>query len=524
VVKTDASNPNITKKDKSTCFGVVDIWALGILIVIGGDFFSWNAGLQSGFGSMAVSMVITGTAYVCFVFSTGELFSGLPFSGGAYGIVRCTFGFLPGFLIGCTEAIEYIGYVSLSALALISLIGNIIPVSQVLFHILLALFFVISSLLHIIIVRFRRLNFVLGVVCFLTVLLYCFGSLPSTHVKRISIRHVPLSPGGVHRFLNVFPLCSWSFIGIESLTFASTWTVSPKKTIPRASVACVFTLFICGMFVLFAASTTAPTIQELQKDPFPLNNGFSVIFGCSYQIASLFSIPATFATAFGFVFAFSQLLYGLAESGLVPKVLGLKTLNGSPYAAILIGSFISYILCLVIVFVPSMGTFLYQICFLAAYLTYSCQCISYVYIKKRFGGIKFPFKSPFGVYGAMYGLSIFLLAAVSISFFQVDYVALPALILLWLFLSVYYFLFARNHQRFSPEEQRSVLVAHTIRYNCRRSRKARSGRKSNRFQVKSKLNYKSESNISKSSVMSLGSFSLSSKYERFSLRTLLSHK
>ena len=204
--------------------------------------------------------------------------------------------------------------------------------------------------------------------------------------------------------------------------------------------------------------------------------------------------------------------------------MGIKSSKGSPYAAILIGSFISYILCLFITFIPPTETFLYQICFLAAYLTYSCQCISYIYIKKSYGSIKFPFKSPFGVFGAVYGLSIFSLAAISISFFQVDYVALPALLGLWLFLSVYYFIFVRNSQRFSPEEQRSVLVAHTIRYNCRRSKKARTGRKSNRFQVKSKLSYKSESNKSKSSIVSVGSFSLSSKYERFSLRTLLSNK
>lgn len=60
---------------------VVDIWALGITIVIGGQYFNWNDGLSAGFGSYAIATLLIGTAYICLCFCTSELSSALPFAG-----------------------------------------------------------------------------------------------------------------------------------------------------------------------------------------------------------------------------------------------------------------------------------------------------------------------------------------------------------------------------------------------------------------------------------------------------------
>lgn len=62
----------------------VDIWALGITIVIGGQYFNWNTGLSAGFGSYATGIFLIGTAYICLCFCTSELSSALPFAGNLY--------------------------------------------------------------------------------------------------------------------------------------------------------------------------------------------------------------------------------------------------------------------------------------------------------------------------------------------------------------------------------------------------------------------------------------------------------
>ena len=59
-----------------------DIWALGITVVIGGDYFSWNIGLTAGFGSFVISSILMGFAYICLCLCISELTSALPFAGG----------------------------------------------------------------------------------------------------------------------------------------------------------------------------------------------------------------------------------------------------------------------------------------------------------------------------------------------------------------------------------------------------------------------------------------------------------
>jgi hypothetical protein len=60
---------------------VRDIWALGITIVIGGQYFSWNSGLSAGFGSFVIATVLMGLGYYCLCLCTSELSSTVPFAG-----------------------------------------------------------------------------------------------------------------------------------------------------------------------------------------------------------------------------------------------------------------------------------------------------------------------------------------------------------------------------------------------------------------------------------------------------------
>ena len=76
VVEADSQNGRNCYKTR-----VIDVWALGITIVIGGQYFSWNEGLQSGFGSYAIGTVLIGLAYICLCFCTSELSSTFPFAG-----------------------------------------------------------------------------------------------------------------------------------------------------------------------------------------------------------------------------------------------------------------------------------------------------------------------------------------------------------------------------------------------------------------------------------------------------------
>ena len=110
--------------------GVFDLWALGITVVIGGQYFSWNEGLTAGFGSYLIATLLVGSSYVCLCFCNAEITSALPFAGGAYGIARVSLGLYPGFIIGCLEAIEYILYVSSAVIVLATLMCEISEIGR----------------------------------------------------------------------------------------------------------------------------------------------------------------------------------------------------------------------------------------------------------------------------------------------------------------------------------------------------------------------------------------------------------
>lgn len=84
----------------------LDVWMLGITIVISDQYFSWNAGLAACFWSYFIAFLLVSGAFVTLYCCVAEITGALPFSGGAYGLSRCTLGFFPGFLIGCSETLE----------------------------------------------------------------------------------------------------------------------------------------------------------------------------------------------------------------------------------------------------------------------------------------------------------------------------------------------------------------------------------------------------------------------------------
>src|SRR5204863_4518728 len=81
--------------------GVLHIWALGVGVVITGEYFGWNQGLKAGgpIGMLLASLFVC-ALYMMWVLALSELSVAMPFAGGplAYGrrAVGPTFGFVMG--------------------------------------------------------------------------------------------------------------------------------------------------------------------------------------------------------------------------------------------------------------------------------------------------------------------------------------------------------------------------------------------------------------------------------------------
>src|SRR5437660_7585361 len=80
---------------------VLDIWALGVGVVITGEYFGWNLGLKdNGPVAMLVASLIVCLLYLTWVLALAELSVAMPFAGGplAYGrrAVEPSLGFVMG--------------------------------------------------------------------------------------------------------------------------------------------------------------------------------------------------------------------------------------------------------------------------------------------------------------------------------------------------------------------------------------------------------------------------------------------
>jgi ethanolamine permease len=259
-----------------------EIWCLGITVVIGGQFFCWNAGLVAGFGSFLLATVLVGLAYICLCLCTSEMSSTFPFSGGAYGFCRCSLGHYLGFVIGCCECLEYILYVSITFLSMADMFVAMAPSMEP--YTLLLSFGICAASVVVYLAGeqlVRALNIFLAITSFLTLVMFCLGSLPYVdYHKNVVLESRSASSGddgmyegGVGTFLSILYLPTWWYVGVESLTVTAGTVNNPKVAVPVGQVSCMLTLFCCYIFVLFVFEYLDPGVQELSGSLTPFNRG-----------------------------------------------------------------------------------------------------------------------------------------------------------------------------------------------------------------------------------------------------------
>src|SRR5438105_2032529 len=86
---------------------VLDIWALGVGVVVAGAYFGWNLGLKDN-GPVAVLLasLIVCLLYLAWVLALAELSVAMPFAGGPLAYGRRTANPLLGFIMGWSMFLE----------------------------------------------------------------------------------------------------------------------------------------------------------------------------------------------------------------------------------------------------------------------------------------------------------------------------------------------------------------------------------------------------------------------------------
>ena len=444
---------------------VWSLWALGVGAVISGDFFGWNFGLaQGGFGGLLVATAVITVMYGGLCFSIAEMSPALPHTGGAYSFARTAMGPWGAYLTGLAENMEYVLTPAVIVVAIGSYLGAIFETPAWAEPVWWAVAYS----------AFVGLN-VYGVeVSFRFTVLITFAALATLGVFYVgAIGHFDLSraldiegasrwfPHGVTGVFGALPFAIWFYLAIEELPLAAEEAHDPVRDMPKGILYGLLTLVATAFLTLVLNTAMAPGAEALSTSEEPLFDGFRTIFGdgIGAKALALVAVTGLVASFHSIIFAYGRQIYSLSRAGYFPRVLSVTGAKAkTPHVALIAGAVLGYGAALVIHFTggqqTSVGAVLINMAVFGAVISYVFQMASYVLLRVRFPKLERPYRSPFGVAGAVVAMVIALVTLVAL--FVVDPIYRLVVIgaAVWYAAGLVYFaVYARHRLVYSPEEE-----------------------------------------------------------------------
>jgi ethanolamine permease len=466
---TRAGQDYFERRGLKRAAGIWGLWGLAVAAVISGDFSGWNFGIDfAGFGGMLIAFAILVVMYYGMIFSIGEMAAAMPHTGGAYSFARSAMGPWGGLVTGAAETIEYVAttavivFFSASYADAITseLLGLSLP-GWVWWVILYAVFIALNAAGANISFKFA---IVVSVISIGIILVFSAMAIFSGAFSWANLWDIAPDPGqteflphGVLPILFALPFAMWFFLGIEELPLAAEESHNPVRDIPRAGFWARGTLIVTGLLVLFL-NTGVLGAEATGVAAEPLLDGFRAIVGDGVAaVLALFALVGLLASLQGIMFAYGRNMYSLSRAGYYPRFLSLTGKRKTPWVALVVGALIGFIALLIIEFTGGSGSvagaIVLNIAVWGAVLAYFLQMISFVILRRKFPNAERPYRSPWGVAGAVVAA---LIAALIFVGFLLNPTFLPAIIaiaIVYVVLLVGFGLYFRHRLVLSPEEE-----------------------------------------------------------------------
>jgi ethanolamine permease len=474
VTYNEQSSDYYEKRQLKRTAGRWSLWGLAVAAVISGDFSGWNFGIGAGgFGGMLTAFGILVVMYYGLMFAIGEMSAAMPHTGGAYSFARKAMGPWGGFITGLAETIEYVAttavIVYFSAGYASGIVAELIGFEMaawIWWIALYAVFVILNSAGSEISFKFA---IVVSIMSIGILLVFAVMALTSGMLNWDSLWNIPSDGGatsstflpfGVMGILFAIPFGVWLFLGIEALPLAAEEAHDPAKDIPRAGIWARGTLIFTGLLVLFL-NTAILGAQVTGEAGEPLLDAFRVIVGDTWAaVLGLFALVGLLASLQGIMFAYGRNMYSLSRAGYYPKSLSVTGKKQTPWAALLVGAVIGYIALVVIDATGGSaspaGAIVLNIAVWGATLAYLMQMISFVILRRKFPDMVRPYKSPWGVRGAVVAGIIAFLSFVGFLLNPTFRPAIVAIIIVYVVVLAIFAIWGRHHLVLSPEEKFAV--------------------------------------------------------------------
>ncbi len=343
---------------------VLDIWALGVGVVITGAYFGWNLGLKdNGPVAMLIASLFVCLLYLTWVLALAELSVAMPFAGGPLAYGRRAADSSLGFVMGWSMFLECQFATIATALAaggyVAFLLDHINPSPGVRVAAglaMVAIFFLLQAW------GVKEQSWVMMVMTYGAIFgLVIFWIAAATNFSWQRIWPNPALPEkGWQSVLDALPYALWWLVIIETVALAAEEAQEPQRTIPRGLVWAQLTL-IALVILTWLFACAALDSQELAASVKLDDQGNKVEESVDYPLAkAIFSIPAGkqsvglvygFGTIalFGLIASYHGMIYGtsrqafaLGRAGYLPAFLGeVHATRRTPIAALLATSLIT---------------------------------------------------------------------------------------------------------------------------------------------------------------------------------------
>lgn len=313
------------------------IWALGVGIVLVGQFMGWNFTIAKGgsLGSIIACWVI-GILYISLIMINTEMGSVMPEAGGQYAMAKYLLGPIAAFNVGLMLVFQYVMLEAADALVVGSILETLHPDIQ-------ALPYIILSLLLLTWLNYRgmhatlNLNIVLTGFAFLTIIILLFSTKfysPSASLLNLEGMMNGL-PYGWIGILGAFQFGCWFYLGIEGTVLAAEECRSPARSLPVGTIAGMITLMIGATITWFVCSGLVEA-SVLGGSAYPLYDA-AIATNMPWIINILFmgTILSCLASANGCIADASRAWYSMSRDTLIPEVFAaVHPKYKTPYRAI----------------------------------------------------------------------------------------------------------------------------------------------------------------------------------------------
>eukprot|EP01040_Poterioochromonas_malhamensis_P003126 gene3126-3327_t len=451
-----------SKKGNAYIANFWDVFSFGICVASANIFIEWTLSFENGFWDFFFASTLSSSSFIALYLCVAEMVSILPFAGGTYALARVTAGPYVGFLVGCCESMGNIIFAFIAMMPLGTTITYMFggdPYYEPLYW----------FLIYVLVIAMEF------------AVLYITVSIQDIDVEK----YIPSIVGNTYRggITDVFPLlpsAGWWYFGMEIMPLINDEVENAKVNSPKAIVWSVFIVtifsFVCIVFVYSQYPSYQDDYSSIEHI-LPLNSGFTNSFGISDQLATILSYPALYISNALFIYGYGKQLRALAKSRLLPSYFKLTLTDSAiPYVALIIGSIIGYIMLVVLTkgygytYDSHLINQLFNAAMLGSYFTFIIMCISFIIFRYKYSNLSRSFRSPVGIYGAIYEDNYYTL------YFFIGFISI---------ISIYYYYYARYHQVFSEEEQSIMFIVYLMKANQKKHQALRNVKRSYRSKGKS---------------------------------------